>query len=162
MKQQTRAPIGGLWLPALAMLLFALGSFLCLELRNFGLIMPDAWVPGAMWAMFLLSGLMQMSVAALLLLPPSAMVFGAAVCMQAQALLRQAKNAQGFLSLAQLLVIVPLYFLFFCRGMTQGGMLWQQLLSDRRLGRREIVLSFFIMFGSAALYWLFRSFMDRY
>lgn len=148
--------------PALAMLLFAVGALLSLEAKHFGWSAPVSSMLTIMWALLFAAGALQLSVTALLLLPVSAVVFGAAAVDEARSVLCAGEPLQMLYGGIPLLLLVPLFFLLFCRGMTQGSVLRRQLLDSRVMDRRELLFSFAIMFGPAVLYLLYRSIIDRY
>ena len=55
-----------------------------------------------------------------------------------------------------MLLLIPLFFLLFCRGMRQGALLRSLLLEGRAFRRRELLFSLVIMIAAILLYPLYR------
>ena len=146
--------------PALALILFFAGALLSLEAKHFGCPVSVNSPLSVMWALLFTAGVLQLSVSALLLLPLSAFIFGAAAAMETQMILSGGEPLR-ITELIPLLLQVPLFFLLFCRGMTQGTLLRRQVLLAHGFDRREPVFSFGMMFAPAALILLERFIINR-
>ena len=142
--------------PALALTLFFAGALLSLEAGQFGFFPDGGLMLFFMWALLTGSAVLQYSVLALFLLPLSALLFGAAAAAEARWLLSLAETGRILQGMLPMLLLIPLFFLLFCRGMRQGALLRSFLLEGRALERRELLFSLVIMIAAILLFPLYR------
>ena len=142
--------------PALALILFFVGALLSLEAGQFGFSPDRGLMLLVMWALLTVSAMLQLSVLAPFFLPISALLFGGAAAAEARGLLSLAETGRILQGMFPMLLLIPLFFLLFCRGMRQGALLRSLLLEGRAFRRRELLFSLVIMIAAILLYPLYR------